>query len=230
LNSPPNPYKPPDAEGEAPPLDRVETRGRLLAFGVAGLITILVASPIFLQDIIGPRFALRVAIWATLLFWFLRGKPWARWAVIGVLFMGGAQGLTGIAASAVHVGMSLGMICLAVVVLLSKDLRLYLARVRMGHLPEVRRVPPEQWEEADFQLFQRLELTPEEFAARHGHKLATFNFHTHHYQRPGMNEWVQELAEVFLAPGLPERLRSLREKYLTPEEIRQAEEFERDPF
>ena len=50
------------------------------------------------------------------------------------------------------------------------------------------------------------------------------------YEKPGMNEWVQQPAELFLAPGLPERLRRLREKYLTAEEIRQAEEYERDPF
>lgn len=91
-------------------------------------------------------------------------------------------------------------------------------------------VPPEEWEEMDFKLFRKLELSPEEFAARHGHEFATFNFHERRYRRAGMNEWVQQLAELFLAPGLPERLRRLREKYLTPEEIRQAEEYERDPF
>jgi hypothetical protein len=31
-----------------------------------------------------------------------------------------------------------------------------------------------------------------------------FNFHKHRYTRPGMNEWVQQLADVFLAPDLPE--------------------------
>jgi hypothetical protein len=97
-------------------------------------------------------------------------------------------------------------------------------------LPELRRVPPEEWEDLDFNLFRKLELSPEEFAARYGHEFALFNFHERRYLRPGMNEWVQQLAELFLAPGLPERLRRLREKYLTPEEIRYAEEYERDPF
>jgi hypothetical protein len=97
-------------------------------------------------------------------------------------------------------------------------------------LPEMRRVPREEWEDLDFKRFRNLELSPKEFAARYGHEFAMFSYHERHYERPGMNEWVQQLAEVFFAPGLPERLRRLREKYMTSEEIRQAEEYEGDPF
>ena len=96
--------------------------------------------------------------------------------------------------------------------------------------PEVHRVAPDEWEEADFRLFRNLALPPEEFAARYGHEFAMFNFHERNYKRPVMNEWVQELARLFLGPGLPERLRQLREKHLTAEEIRQAEDDEREPF
>jgi hypothetical protein len=85
-------------------------------------------------------------------------------------------------------------------------------------------------EAADFKLFRGLELPPEEFAARYGHEFAMFNFHERNYKRPGMNEWVRALADFFLAPNLPERLRRAREKYLTAEEIQRAEEYERDPF
>jgi len=45
-----------------------------------------------------------------------------------------------------------------------------------------------------------------------------------------MTEWVQQLAEIFFAPDLPKRLRLLRERYLTPEEIQEVEAYERDPF
>jgi hypothetical protein len=96
-------------------------------------------------------------------------------------------------------------------------------------IDELRLVSADQ-EEADLRLFRNLELPPEEFAARYGHEFAMFNFDKYRYRRPGMNEWVQALAEVFLAPGLAERLRRLRERYLTPEEIQRAEEYERDPF
>ena len=96
--------------------------------------------------------------------------------------------------------------------------------------PQLRRLTREESEEADFKLFRELKLSPEEFAARYGHEFAMFSFHERDYQRPGMNEWVRELAAFFFAPNLPERLRRVREKYLTADEIRHAEEHERDPF
>jgi hypothetical protein len=94
---------------------------------------------------------------------------------------------------------------------------------------ELRLVSPEQ-EETDLRLFRNLELSPEEFAARYGHEFAMFNFDKYRYRRSGMTEWVQQLAKVFLAPGLPERLRRLRDRYLTSEEIQRAEEYERGPL
>jgi len=66
-------------------------------------------------------------------------------------------------------------------------------------------VHPEQ-EEADLRLFRNLEFSPEEFAARYGHEFAMFPFHQYRYRRPGMIEWVQKLAKVFFAPGLPMRV------------------------
>jgi hypothetical protein len=76
----------------------------------------------------------------------------------------------------------------------------------------------------------RLDVSPEEFAARFGHEFATFNFHKYRYPTPGVTEWIDQLAAFFLEPGLPARLRAAREKYLTPEEIAWVEKFERDPF
>jgi hypothetical protein len=76
----------------------------------------------------------------------------------------------------------------------------------------------------------RLELSPEEFAARYAHDFAMFSFHEYRYRRPGMTEWVQEPAKIFFDQDLPMRLRQLREKYLTPEEIERVEAIERGPF
>jgi len=94
---------------------------------------------------------------------------------------------------------------------------------------ELRPVHPDE-EEEDFRRFRNLEFSPEEFAARFGHEFAMFNFDRNRYRRPGMTEWVQELAKVFFAPGLPKHLRQLRERYLDVEEIQRVEEYERDPF
>lgn len=93
----------------------------------------------------------------------------------------------------------------------------------------LRLVSPEE-EESHLQRFHNLDFSPEEFAARYGHEFAMFPYHEYRYRRLGMTEWVQQLANVFFAPGLPERLRQLRERYLTPEEIQRVDEYERDPF
>ncbi len=76
----------------------------------------------------------------------------------------------------------------------------------------------------------RLNLSPEEFAARFAHRFALFNFQKYRYRTPGMTEWVDRLSAFFFAEGLPARLRAAREKYLTDEEIAKVEAFERDPF
>ncbi len=80
-----------------------------------------------------------------------------------------------------------------------------------------------------FELF-RFDLTAEEFAARFGHEFPLFNFDNFQYRTAGMTEWVDGLAAFFFAPHLPARLRAAREKYLTPEEIAEAEAYERDPL
>jgi hypothetical protein len=76
----------------------------------------------------------------------------------------------------------------------------------------------------------RLELSTEEFAARFAHEFALFNYDRFRYRTLGMTGWVDSLATFFLSDGLPARLRSAREKYLTPEEIAEVEAYERDPF
>jgi hypothetical protein len=76
----------------------------------------------------------------------------------------------------------------------------------------------------------RLDLSPEEFAARFGHQFAMFNFARYTYRTVGMTEWVDQLSAFFFADDLAGRLRAAREKYLTEDEIARVEAFERDPF
>ena len=87
----------------------------------------------------------------------------------------------------------------------------------------------EAHEEFARRLF-RLDLSPEEYAARYGHQFAMFSFDEYQYRTPGMTEWVQQLGEIFFAQDLPARLRQLREKYLSAEEIEEVEAYEQDPF
>lgn len=84
-------------------------------------------------------------------------------------------------------------------------------------------------EERARSLFQ-LELDAQEYAARHAHKFVLFNFNKYRYATPGMTEWVDRLAEFFVAPDLQGRLRAARERFLSPAEIERVEAFERDPL
>jgi hypothetical protein len=91
-----------------------------------------------------------------------------------------------------------------------------------------------EYERVALSLFRferfRFHLTAEEFAARFGHEFPLFNFDNFQYRTEGMTEWVDRLAAFFFAPDLPGRLRAAREKYLTSEEIAEAEAYERDPL
>jgi hypothetical protein len=75
-----------------------------------------------------------------------------------------------------------------------------------------------------------LEMSPEEFAARHGHEFVLFSYDEVRYAHPGLTEWVQRLGDIFFGRNDAPSVRELRKKYLTPEEIEAAEHFEEDPL
>lgn len=71
-------------------------------------------------------------------------------------------------------------------------------------------------------------LSYEEWAAFNVHEFAMFSFHERQYRDYRLNEWIKGLADWLFKPDLPERLRAAREKYLTPEQIAEFEEFENE--
>lgn len=76
----------------------------------------------------------------------------------------------------------------------------------------------------------RLDMTPDEYAARFGHQFAMFSFDDFRYSRPGLTEWVQRVGDIFFRRHGAPTLRELRERFLTPAEIEAAERYEKDPF
>lgn len=76
----------------------------------------------------------------------------------------------------------------------------------------------------------RLDMSPDEYAARFGHEFAMFSFDDHRYSRPALTLWIQRLADIFFKRHGAPSLRELREKFLTPSEIEAAEQHEKDPF
>jgi hypothetical protein len=61
-----------------------------------------------------------------------------------------------------------------------------------------------------------LQLSPEEYAARHAHLLGCFSFHLYRYRDPVLGAWVRRLGEILSTEGEVERCRRL---FLTPEEL-----------
>jgi hypothetical protein len=76
-------------------------------------------------------------------------------------------------------------------------------------------------EEGDWiaqQFFSRedLSLSPEEYAARHGHALGCFSFHFYRYRDPTLGAWVRRVAEILATEGEVERC---RQRFLSSEEL-----------
>lgn len=61
-----------------------------------------------------------------------------------------------------------------------------------------------------------LQMSPEEFAARHAHLLGAFSFYLYRYRDPVLGTWVRRLGEILSTEGEVERC---RQHFLTPEEL-----------
>jgi len=65
-----------------------------------------------------------------------------------------------------------------------------------------------------------LELTPEEYAARHAHVWGCFSLHRYRFQDPQLGGWVRRLGEILLSDS---DLEQCRQRFLTPSERAQAQ-------
>ena len=92
------------------------------------------------------------------------------------------------------------------------------------YLAEYPPAPPDRVADAK-KLFPYQTMSPEEYATREGHNWFCFSFGEYIYGDPQLNEWIHTLDDIFFTPG---RLTEVRQQYLSPEEIKQAEESERD--
>lgn len=69
-------------------------------------------------------------------------------------------------------------------------------------------------------------ITPEEFAARYAHTIASFSMDNFNYREPEVEFWVHRLGEILWGkPGAP-RLADLRARYLTDAERQKIAEAE----
>ena len=89
--------------------------------------------------------------------------------------------------------------------------------------------------EADARRMFPLDISPEEYAARHAHEWYCFSFDDFRYRDPAVERWIHRLGDIlFRREGAP-ALDDLRARYLSDKERkaieeRQAEEAARGDF
>jgi hypothetical protein len=71
-------------------------------------------------------------------------------------------------------------------------------------------------------------MPADEWVARNGHTVVVFGWGDYTFPTPEFNAWMREL-EVYLM-GDWDVVRELRRRYLTSEQIAEAEAYERDPL
>lgn len=72
-----------------------------------------------------------------------------------------------------------------------------------------------------------LQMSPEEYAARHGHEWGCFSFHLYRYRDPVLGAWVRRLGEILSIEGEVERCRL---RFLNPEELAKVRHQETEEF
>jgi hypothetical protein len=61
-----------------------------------------------------------------------------------------------------------------------------------------------------------LQMSPEEYAARHAHALGCFSFHFYRYRDPALGAWVRRVGEILSTEGEVERY---QQQFLSSEEL-----------
>lgn len=96
----------------------------------------------------------------------------------------------------------------------------------MAEIQNIRPPAPREREESATQLFP-LEMSPEEYAARHGADWGSFSFADYSYADARLDAWIQKLWQIFQTPG---RLSECQERFLTPAELKEVRDRMNDPF
>jgi hypothetical protein len=94
-------------------------------------------------------------------------------------------------------------------------------------MSDLRLASPEQERDAMQRIGTWREQSPEEWVARNIHRYPLWGFAEYRWPTPEFDTWVREAERwIFDIPARKE----LRRRFLTDEEIAQAEDYEADPF
>lgn len=72
-----------------------------------------------------------------------------------------------------------------------------------------------------------LQLTPEEYVARHAHSLGAFSFHFYRFSDPGLGTWVRHVGELLSSE---EEVQRCRGQFLSPDELAQVRQHEAEEW
>lgn len=72
-----------------------------------------------------------------------------------------------------------------------------------------------------------LQMLPEEYAARYGHRWGCFSLHRYRYRDPLLAAWIGRLGEILSAEGQLERC---RQHFLKPDELAEVQKQEAEAF
>ncbi len=73
-----------------------------------------------------------------------------------------------------------------------------------------------------------LSQSPEEYAARNGHRWICFSFDNYRYRDPALNAWIQQLGDILFQRNGAPSITELRKRYLTLEECERLAEEEKE--
>jgi hypothetical protein len=72
-----------------------------------------------------------------------------------------------------------------------------------------------------------LQMSPEEYAARHAHLWGCFSLHLHSYQDPTLGAWIRRLSEILSSE---EEIERCRQGYLSRAELAAVKKQEAEGF
>jgi hypothetical protein len=75
-----------------------------------------------------------------------------------------------------------------------------------------------------------LDLTPEEYAARHAHEWLCFSFDEYRFSDERLDAWIQRLGDIFFRRNGAPSLDDLRRRFLTEEERAAIAQREREEY
>lgn len=90
-----------------------------------------------------------------------------------------------------------------------------MVRTELNPVPDARFDREGDWEALQFFTESDRRLSPEEYAARHGHEWGSFSYHLYRYRDERLGAWVRRVGELLFND---EELNRLRHELLTAEE------------